>query len=95
MKVETLKVDVSSSGDFVGNVNAVKAVFDLSSSGDAEVKGSIDSLYVDASSSSDFQGKKIVYKYAEVETSSSVNIYLSKSGKVVDKTPRRTGVVID
>lgn len=95
MDVDTLEVEISSSADFVGKVNATKAVFDLSSSGDAEVKGVIDSLYVEASSSADFHGKKIVYKYAEVETGSSANIYLSKSGEVVDKTPRRTGVFVD
>ncbi len=95
MEVETLEAQISSSADFVGKVNALKAKFDLSSSGDAEVKGVIDSLYVEASSSADFHGKKIVYKYAEVETGSSASVYLSKSGEVVDKTPRRTGVFVD
>ncbi len=95
MNVENLDADISSSGDFEGEVNAKKAMFDLNSSGDANVKGVIHSLYVEANSSADFYGKKIVYKYAEVETSSSANIYLSKSGKVVDKTSRCTGVVIE
>ncbi len=95
MKVETLKVKVSSSGDFTGQVKAKKATFNLSSAGDAEVKGMIDSLYVNVSSSADFHGKKIKYKYAEVKTSSNGDIYLSKSGKVVDKTPKRTGVFVD
>lgn len=92
MNLETF---ISSSADFLGEVNASKATFLLSSSGDAEVKGSIDSLYVKASSSADFYGKKIVYKKAEVSTKSSANIYLSKSGKVIDNTPRRTGVFIE
>ncbi len=95
MQVETLEAQISSSADFVGEVSASKAVFDLSSSGDAEINGVIDSLYVEASSSADFHGKRITYKYAEVATSSAANIYLSKSGEVVDKTPRRTGVFVD
>lgn len=95
MHVEVLKAELSSSADFVGKLEATKAIFDLSSSGDAEVKGTIDSLFVEASSSADFYGKNIVYKYAEVKTSSSANIYLSKSGKVIDKTPRRTGVFVE
>ncbi len=95
MEVENLETKISSSADFIGKVNASKAVFYLSSSGDAEIKGIIDSLYVKASSSADFHGKKIIYKYAEVETSSSASIYLSKSGEVVDKTPRRTGVFVE
>ncbi len=95
MKVETLKVKVSSSGDFIGQVKAKKATFNLSSAGDAKVKGMIDSLYVNVSSSADFHGKKIKYKYAEVKTSSNGDIYLSKSGKIVDKTPKRTGVFVD
>ncbi len=94
MNVETLDADISTSGDFEGEVNAKKATFDLNSSGDANVKGVIHSLYVEASSSADFYGKKIVYKYAEIEMNSLANIYLSKSGKVVDKTLRCKSIII-
>lgn len=95
IEVENLEVTLSSSADFVGKVKANEARFKLSSSGDAEVRGTIDSLYVKASSSADFYGKRIVYTHAEVKTSSSANIYLSKSGKVIDKTPKRTGVFVE
>ncbi len=90
-----IKVSISSSAEYKGIMNAEEAKFDLHSSGSARVSGNIDNLYVDASSSGDFYGKKVVYKYAELQTSSGANIYLSKSGKVVDNTPRRTGVFIE
>lgn len=86
---------ISSSGDFIGNVEADNASFVLSSSADAKVSGKIGSLYVRASSSADFYGKKIVYDKAEVKTSSSADIYLSTSGKVIDNTRKRSGVFVD
>ncbi len=95
IEAETLDIQLAGSGDFTGGVKADKAVFTLSSFGDAEVQGVIDSLYVTAGSSAEFKGKKIRYKYAEAKTTSFANIYLSKSGEVIDKTPRRTGVFID
>ncbi len=95
INVEDVEISISSSGDYTGNINADKAIFELSSSAGAVVGGNIDSLYVEASSSADFHGKKLTYKYAEVETSSSASIYISKSGKLVDKTSRRTGVFVD
>ncbi len=93
--VENIDLSISSSADYTGEINAKKAVFDLSSAAGAKVSGRIDNLYVEASSSADFYGKKIVYEYAEVDASSSASIHISKSGKVVDKTSRRTGVFID
>lgn len=92
---ETADFEINSSADFIGKVDANKATFDMSSSADAKVDGIINFLFVEASSSADFKGKGIVYKKAEVETSSSGDIYLSKSGEVIDHTPRRTGVFVE
>ncbi len=88
-------VRLSSSGDFKGEVNAETAQFDLSSSSDARVSGKIRYLTVNASSSANFFGKKVIYNKAEVKTGSSADIYLSKSGEIIDRTPRRTGVHFD
>lgn len=93
--VETLNMQLSSSGDYKGKVNALTATFRLSSSSDAKVSGSINSLDVKAGSSADFHGKDIVYKKAVAETHSSANIYLSKSGELIDNTPKRTGVIVE
>lgn len=90
-----LYVKLSSSADIKSEVRATNAEFYLSSSADAKVSGEIEKLKVTASSSADFSGKNIVYKHAEVKTSSSANIYLSKSGKVIDNTPKRTGVFVE
>ncbi len=91
----TLKARLSSSGDLEGKINAETARFDLSSSADANVNGRINYLIVNAGSSSDFHGRRITYDKAEVKTSSSANIYLSKTGEVIDLTERRTGVHFD
>lgn len=92
---DVLKVDLSSSADFESAIQVQEATFELSSSGDAHVSGTVDFLNVQADSSADFYGKNLAYKQAEVKTSSSANIYLSKSGKVIDKTSKRTGVFIE
>lgn len=92
---ENAKFNISSSADFIGKVDANTASFYMSSSANARVKGIINSLFVKATSSSDFKGRGIVYKKAEVKTLSNGDIYLSKSGKVIDNTPRRTGVFVE
>lgn len=92
---ETAEFEISSSADIVLHLNAVKAIFDMSSSADANIEGIIDELFVEASSSAEFQGKHITYKQAEVKATSSADIYLSKSGKVIDNTPKRSGVFIE
>lgn len=92
---ESINVNISSSGDFEGDINAKKAIFNLSSSGEAKVKGVVEYLNVTASNSADFYGKEIVYKHAEVKTSSFANIHLSKSGEVIDKTSKKSGVFVE
>lgn len=92
---ESANFKISSSADFVGKVDANTASFYMSSSADAKVNGIINFLFVKATSSADFKGKGIVYKKAEVNTSSNGDIYLSKSGEVIDHTPRRTGVFVE
>ncbi len=95
LHVNLFDAHISSSGDYKGELNAQTASFDLSSSGNATVSGNIDNLRVHASSSADFYGRKIVYKNADVKTSSSARIYLSKSGNLRDNTERKTGVIIE
>lgn len=92
---EDAEIEISSSAYFIGKVEANRVSFDMSSSADAKVEGIINFLFVEASSSADFNGKGIVYKKAEVKTSTSGDIYLSKSGEVIDKTERRTGVFVE
>lgn len=92
---EQADFELSSSADFVGTVNVHKASFEMSSSADAKVEGNINLLFVEATSSADFLGKSIVYEKAEVKTSSSGDIYLSKSGEVIDRTPKRSGVFVE
>lgn len=83
---------VSSASSYKGTVNAKKAEFDVSSAGSMSVDGTIDFMDIEASSGSTFRGKKIVYKNAEAKTGSGADVYLSKSGNLVDKTNRTTGV---
>lgn len=92
---ETLEADISSAANFRSEIDAKKATFQLNSAANAKVWGNIDDLFVEASSISKFRGRQIVYKYAEVETSSMSSIYLSKSGKVVDNTAQKHGIFIE
>ncbi len=92
---DNLIVTGSSSGDFIANLKAKNGIFSLSSATNVKVQGVIDILSVTSTSSADFRGQKIVYQNAEVVTGSNGSVYLSKSGKVVDRTPRRTGLVIE
>ncbi len=95
MNIETLEAEITSAANFTGNVNASNAKFDLNSAANTNLTGNIDTLYAEANTSSKIKAKELVYKYAEVKTDTYGAIYLSKSGKVVDNTPRKTGVIID
>ncbi|PID94604.1 MAG: hypothetical protein CSA95_02510 [Bacteroidetes bacterium] len=93
--VETLVAEISSAANFQGNVNASRAKFDLDAVSNAKITGSIDTLHAEANTSSNLSAQELVYQYAEVKTDTYGVIYLSKSGKVVDNTPRSTGVIIE
>ncbi len=94
IEAQNLNADISSAADFKATVNATKANFELGSASDARVDGNIDTCYVSVSTNSNFHGKGIVYKYAEAEASTSASVYMSKSGEIVDKTRKITGVII-
>ncbi len=90
---QSVVAKLSSSGDYKGHIQADVAQFELSSSADAKVSGRIKYLRVNASSSADFHGKQISFEKADVRTSSMGNIYLSKSGKIIDHS--NSGLHID
>ncbi len=95
LKLKNIDVKLNSAANFQGNVNASRSKFDLDSVSNAKIAGNIDTLYVEANTSSNFRAQELIYKYAEVSTNTYGRIYLSKSGKVVDNTPRKTGVIIE
>jgi len=74
IKVDELKLSVSSSGDMSVNVDVDELMAAVSSSGDLTIKGKANKAIVSASSSADFEGSKLIVQDAELSASSSADI---------------------
>lgn len=83
IKSNNLKLDVSSSGDMIIEVDVDNLTASISSSGDLDISGRADFAKVSASSSADFNGKNLKVKNAELSASSSadISVYVSESLK--------------
>ncbi len=90
-------VKLSSSGGYKGKMNVDKLKVEISSSGDFNGKVNANTARFYLSSSGDARVNGNIGSLY-VEASSSSDFYgknLSKSGEVLDKTSRRTGVVVE
>jgi len=81
IKVDDLKLSVSSSGDMTIAVDVDELMASVSSSGDLTIKGKATTAIVSATSSADFEGAKLIVQDAQLSASSSadITIHVEKS----------------